>query len=345
MHRGDQRGFILQKIVAGGEEQRLPRVVERQPYRVDRERIPWLADDALGFQWLPNPRTAAGKTGRRFDGRVTCRHFAESLLRVADQHLGQSLGLTRGDVEVNPFAGHAERGPLAKRTHPNCLGVVGELCRGRINQRSSHVVVGYDEAGNRCLGGANFKRARKERLSADFAGPGRLENGSVSHCVVECHPFAVPIQSAILGPVPGQGAAPVRAWIVPLGPMRPPNGVAVDKNHVALRVRPTRQAVTIGLHIQKSPGPGGVVPEQLGVEAHGRLLLVADLDRDALIDTASRGEDGRGEERSDLGVRPASVDPVRLDLIHYGLHRSRGWRLFFRLAKRTHRLAKRQDSH
>ena len=162
---------------------------------------------------------------------------------------------------------------------------------------------------------------------------------------MERHPFAVPIQSAILGPVPGQGAALVRAGIIPIRPMRPADRVAVDKNHVPLRVRPARQAVAIGLHIQKSPGPGGVVPKQFGVEADRGLSLVAHLDRDTLVHPTPWRKNGRGEERPDLGVGPAAVDPVSLNLIHHGLHCGGGRRLLFRLAKRIHRLAKRQDSH
>ena len=63
-------------------------------------------------------------------------------------------------------------------------------------------------------------------------------------------------------------------------------------------------------NFEETAGPGGGVAEEIGIEADGSFVVVADFDGDGLGGGLARGLDGEVEELADIGFGPAVIDPI-----------------------------------
>src|SRR5713101_7842704 len=75
------------------------------------------------------------------------------------------------------------------------------------------------------------------------------------------------------------------------------------------------EAETGRVELEKAPSPAGAQRALAGVVAYRRFSGLADTDGQALRDRAVGGEKARGQERADVGLVPAAVHPVFLNLL------------------------------
>ena len=349
VHGADQRRAVRQKIVAGREQQRVPRVVERQPDRVDGERAARLADDAPRGQRRPQAGAALGQARRRFDGgvRLGQRHDGLCLAkrRLHNEHLGQTLGCVGLDRQQHAVVLHRQAGALAKRDDPERLVAGGEVCHSQavdLLQHSSRSALGGDQAGQRLGYLVKLECAREKQPAIGLAGPRRLEHPGFADGVAEHHPVAVPVQAAVPGPVARERTELALARVGQFAGMRPARRHAVGEQDAAFWFCAPGQAVSPRIKLEEAARPRRAVAEQFGVETDRGLRRVTDLDGNALERAPLRRVDGSAHERPDIGLVPSSVRPVLLDLVGHSLHRGCRQAGFFRLAKRVQRAAKRQ---
>ena len=148
------------------------------------------------------------------------------------------------------------------------------------------------------LADSQFQRSRERARAGDCFEPRRLAQERLANS-------------------PGQYDAPAAQMKSIVVDARPRRGGLRRTEKLQLAANPGRpdEAETGRVELEKAPSPAGAQRALAGVVADRGFSVLADADGQALRDRAVGGEYGRGEELTDVGLVPAAVHPVFLNLL------------------------------